>query len=167
MKKFCIVIIGFLLSLSALNAQKVGYVNTETILSQIPEYVSAQTTLEKLSGQYKSAIENESSKVDAAYKNYQADRAGLNEGQRQMRENEIISMEREVKEKQKTYFGEDGIMAKKSDELMSPIREKVNRAIEKVAKNGNYSLIIDISTTQWVVYKDDAADLSLEVIKNL
>lgn len=167
MKKFCIVIVGFLLSLTALNAQKVGYVSTETILSQIPEYVSAQAALEKLSGQYKTAIENESSKVDAAYRSYQSDRPRLSEEQKKMRENEIIVMERQVKEKQKEYFSEDGIMAKQSSEMMSPIRERVSKAIEKVAKGGNYTLIIDVSSIQGVIYKDDSADLSLEVIKNL
>lgn len=167
MRKLFIVIIAFLLPLTTVFAQKVGYISTETILEQIPEYKSAQNTLEKLSQQYKSVIDSESEKVDEAYQRYQADRARLSEDQKRSRENEIIKMEREVKEKQKSYFGEDGVMAKKSAELMNPVKERLDRAVSKVAKSRGYSLIIDISTTQGVVYKDDAADLSLEVIKNL
>lgn len=167
MKRIYVILLGLLLSLAAAYAQKIGYVNTETILAQIPEYTSAQQTLEKLSGQYKSAIEAETAKVDAAYQAYQADRARLTEEQKKSRENEIISMERAVKEKQKTYFGEEGIMAKKSAELMNPIKARVDIAIAKVAKEKNYALVIDISSLQGIVYKNDEYDASMEVVKNL
>lgn len=146
---------------------KVGYLNTQTILAQIPEYTAAQQTLEKLSAQYKAAIEAETAKVDAAYQSYQADRVKLTEAQKKVRENEIIAMERTVKEKQKTYFGEEGVMAKKSAELMNPIKARVDKAIEKVSIERNLALMIDVSTLQGVVYQNAEYDFSMEVVKNL
>ena len=80
--------------------------------------------------------------------------------QRQNAENEIISKERVVQEKQKIYFGEDGIMAKKAEELLSPIQKEVNKAIEDVAKLGGYDLILDLAAMQGVVYKKEALDLT-------
>ncbi len=168
MKKTVLFLIGLLLSFSITYAQKIGYINTETVLAQIPEYVSAQQQLEKLGAQYKTAIENESSKVDAAYKKYQADRASLREGDRKQRESQIIEMERAVKERKKTYFGEDGLMAKKSNEMMDPIKKKLNEAIDALAKEGGYSLILDISQLKSaVMYKNDSEDLSIKVIEKL
>lgn len=167
MRKFACILITLLLSLNISFGQKVGYVNTKTILAQIPEYVSAQQTLEKLNKQYQDYIDGERGKIQTAYQKYQNERPRLSEGQKQSRENEIIQMERKLQEKQKEYFGEEGIMARKSQELISPIKARVDMAIEKVAKERGYSILIDISAMQGVVYKDDTFDLSLEVIKNL
>lgn len=148
-------------------AQKVGYMNTQTVLAQIPEYAVAQQTLEKLGNQYKEYLTKESAKVDEAYLKYQSERARLTESQRIEREDEIVAMERAVKEKQNEYFGEKGAMATKSEELMAPIKNKVNEAVKKVASQYGYTLILDISAIQGVIYKDDNSDLSLEIIKNL
>lgn len=167
MKKTIAILSGLLLSLTALFAQKTGYVNTETILSNIPEYTSAQSTLETLSKQYMTLIENESAKVDAAYKAYQSDRPRLTESEKQIRERDIVALERSVKEKQKVYFGEDGIMSKKSEELLSPIKAKVEAAIAQVAINGGYDIIIDLKSIQGVVYNNPTSDLSPLVIKEL
>lgn len=169
MKHIYLILLGLLLPLTAMNAQSngVGYLNTQTILSQIPDYVSAQQSLEKLNAQYKTAIEAESAKVDQAYKSYQSDRAGLSEAQKKARENEIITMERAVKELQKTYFGEDGVMAKQTAQLMNPIKERVDKAIERVAAEKKLILIIDVSSLQGVVYRNAEYDLSDEVVKYL
>lgn len=167
MKKILLILSALLLSASAVFAQKVGYVNTQTILEQIPDYVSAQKTLEQLGNQYRQYLEGESSKIESAYRQYQADRTRLTESQKQVRENEIISMERALQEKQKEYFGEEGIMVVKSEQLIGPIKNQVDAAIKRVADKQGYSLILDVSSMQGVVYKNDAYDLSMEVIRNL
>ena len=56
---------------------------------------------------------------------------------------------------------------KKSEQLLNPIKAKVDNAIRKVAQKGGYSLIIDLSVVQGVAYYNEAEDLSLEVIRNL
>ena len=154
-------------SVQLLFGQKVGYMNTQTVLAQIPEYVAATQTLEKMGKQYQDYIEGEKIKIDNAYRKYQADRPRLGESARQTRENEIISMERDLQKKQKEYFGEGGVMSAKSEELLNPIKEKVDAAVKKVAKERGLSLIIDVSVQQGVVYQDPEHDLSMEIVKNL
>lgn len=167
MKKVLIIIVSIFLCSFVSSGQKVGYLNTQTILTQVPEYNSAVQTLEKLSDQYKQYIEKEKAKIDQAYAKYQSERAYLGESARQVKENEIITMERNLQAKQKEYFGENGVMAKKSEQLLNPIKAKVDNAIRKVAQKGGYSLIIDLSVVQGVAYYNEAEDLSLEVIRNL
>ena len=147
-----------------LRAQKIGSINTETILSEIPAYVAAQSQLDALSDKYKAAIEAEMGKIETLYQNYQATRNSMSASQRQNAENEIISKGRVVQEKQKIYFGEEGIMAKKAEELLSPIRQEVSKAIEDVAKLGGYDLIIDLAAVQGVVYKNEKLDLTQFVL---
>ena len=86
---------------------------------------------------------------------------------RAQKENEIISKEEAAKKLQESYFGENGIMQKKSQELLSPIKERVQAAIERVAKSGGYMMIVDIASQSGVIYTNSQYDLSQEVIKVL
>ena len=88
----------------------------------------------------------------------------MSASQRQNAENEIISKERVVQEKQRIYFGEDGIMAKKAEELLAPIRARVDKAIADVARMGGYDLVIDLAAVQGVVYKNESLDLTKFVL---
>jgi len=105
MKRFLIAIIALAAGFGTLSAQKIGYINTETILSDIPAYVAAQNQLNTLSDKYKATIETELGKIEALYQTYQNNRNSMSASQRQSAENEIISKERVVQEKQKIYFG--------------------------------------------------------------
>jgi Outer membrane protein len=163
MKKILILIV-ILAGAIQLNAQKIGYINTETILSQIPEYKTAQDKLNSLNEQYKSKIESEYKVIEQLYNNYQSKKSSLSNQQRTQKENEIINKEKTVKELQKTYFGENGYMQKKSEELLNPIKERVDSAVKKIAQTGGYMLIIDLSIMQGVIYDDPKYDLSQKVI---
>lgn len=164
MKKSFLVIVALLMFIGTAGAQKIGYINTESILSEIPAYTAAQSQLEALSDKYKAQIETELGKIETLYQNYQASRNSMSASQRQNAENEIISKERVVQEKQRIYFGEDGIMAKKAEELLAPIRARVDKAIADVARMGGYDLVIDLAAIQGVVYKNESLDLTQFVL---
>ena len=168
MKRFVVLLVLAAVFCSlTLRAQKIGYMNTETILSKIPEYAAAQEQLEKLNDQYKSRIENDYKDIERLYQSYQSSKASLSEYQRSQRESEIISKERAVKELQKTYFGPDGYMQKKTEELLTPIRNKVQGAIDKIAKEEGFMLIFDLAALQGVVYDNPQYDLSARILTML
>ena len=167
MKKILIIFVAVMSVAFQLNAQKVGYIDTEKILSSIPAYRSAQQQLESLSEQYQSVIEAEYAKVEALYHKYQQQKSNLTAQARQSRENEIIQKEQAVKELQKEYFGAEGAMQQHSSRLLDPIKEKVDAAIAKVAQQDGYMVILDLASMQGVAYSNPAYDLSSEVIKVL
>jgi len=169
MKKLLVLAVASLLvclQASAQNVpQKCGYVNTETILSAIPEYTVAKEKLETLGNQYQEAVKKDIAEVEKLYNAYQKQKASMSAAQRQAKEEEIISKEKAAKQKQQSYFGQEGVMQQKTQELVGPIKEKVQKAIDTVAEKGGYMLIIDIATNEGVVYAASAADLSDQVIK--
>ena len=167
MKKFLLILVAVMSVAFQANAQKVGYIDTEKILSSIPAYKSAQQQLESLSNQYQSAIESEYAKVETLYNRYQQQKSNLTAQARQIKENEIIQKEQAVKELQKEYFGAEGAMQQHSSRLLDPIKEKVDAAIAKVAQQGGYMVILDLASMQGVAYSNPAYDLSGEVIKFL
>ena len=167
MKRCLVIAVAMLFASLQMSAQKVGYINTEKILSVIPEYKSAQIQLENLSKQYSQKIESEYAKIETMYQTYQQQKGSLSAQVRAQRENEIISREQNVKELQKTYFGQDGLMQKKSEELLNPLKERVDAAIKKIAENGNFMIIFDTSIMQGIAYAKESDDLSGLVIRAL
>lgn len=150
-----------------MGAQSYGYVNTQKILEKVPEYVKAQSQLEAEASGYSKEIENSMKNVESLFNRYQAEKPRLNDQQRLARENEIISMEKEIKERQKGYFGEEGTMAKITMELVNPIRDRVQKAIEQVAAETGSAFVIDISSAQGIIYTNPRYDLTPKVLKKI
>lgn len=167
MKRFLLIITIAFSTVCFANAQRIGYLNSENILNQIPEYVIATQNLDELADSYKSLIEVELGKVDKLYRNYQNNKSYYTASQKQSKENQIIEAERAVKEMQDEYFGEGGVMAQKSEQLLGPIRERVQAAIDIVSKQRGYQLVIDLAVVTGVVYLDGSQSLDNEVIKIL
>lgn len=166
MKRFLFIAAAFLFAVQ-LNAQRVGFLDTEKILASIPEYNNAKSQLESLEKGYRTKVENEFAAIEKLYNAYQANKGTMSQVVRAQKENEIISKEEAAKKLQESYFGENGIMQKKSQELLSPIKERVQAAIERVAKSGGYMMIVDIASQSGVIYTNSQYDLSQEVIKVL
>ncbi len=167
MRKLFLLTLVILASSAFVKAQTFGYVNTEKILQAIPEYTTAQQQIDRLKKQYEAQIDAEMKVVESMYNQYQAEKQTLSGSQREMRESEIIKKERAAKELQKTFFGQEGALSKRSLELLTPVKDRVQAAIEKVAVEGGIILVFDIATAQGIIYNNPANDLTPRVLKKL
>jgi outer membrane protein len=136
-------------------------------LKKIPAYKTAQDQLDKLSQQYEKEIDAKYQALDDLYKKYQADKVLLTDDMKQRRENEIITKEKEVKELQRQYFGEDGALDKKKNELITPIQEKISAAVKELATQDGYALIFDTTANPAVIYVAPRYDLSDKILEKL
>lgn len=167
MKKILVISLLFLSAISTVAAQKTGYVNTGEIFSSIPEYTVIQQQLERLRKQYEAQIDADIKDIEALFNKYQSEKNMLSPDQRDEREREIILREREVKERQQEIFGQNGVIAEKSIELLSPLRDRVQKAIDETAKEMGYTLVLDVAVIQGVVYKDKSLDITAFVISKV
>ena len=85
----------------------------------------------------------------------------------QTREKDIIDKEKEVKDLQQKYFGQEGTMAKKTEELLKPIQDNVFNAIKTIATEGGYATIFDINSNAGIIYNNPKYDLSDKVVEKL
>lgn len=143
---------------------KFGYVDTDYIMSEIPEYKAAQNELDKTSVQWQKEIDTKYAEIDKLYKAYQADAILLTEEMKKKRENEIINKEKEVKDLQKQRFGVDGELFKKRQELVKPIQDKVYNAIKAVAERKGLGFVMDKSGQVTLLYANSKYDMSDEVL---
>ena len=72
-----------------------------------------------------------------------------------------------MKKKEDSYFGSEGVLSKKSEELLTPIREKVESAIRRYSELNGFTAIIDLAGSGNIVYYDSALDITKEIIKQL
>lgn len=148
-------------------AQKFAYVDSEFILENIPEYADAKTEIDELSIQWQRDIEVKFAEIDQLYKNFKAEAVLLPEDIKIKREEEIINKEKAAKDLQRQYFGKDGDLFKRRQELVKPIQEKIYSAIESIAATDNYAVIFDKAGSVSMMYTNPRFDISEEVLDKL
>ena len=152
MKKSFLLFAGIVIIVSSSLAQKFGFVNTEYILNQIPEYKTANTELDKNSADWQKEIDAKYAEIDKLYKTYQTEQITLTDDLKQMHQNEIVNKEKDAKDLQKKYFGTDGDLSKKRTELIKPIQDKVDNAIKTVAEKEGLAFVFDKASAVMMLY---------------
>ncbi len=161
-------IILFLLATSLTSfAQRFAYVNTDYILSNIPEFTTAQKQIDKFSEDWRTDISKKQKEVDDLYKTFQNEQYLLTEEQKKSRIQDIEMKEKAIKDFQKDKFGYEGELFKKRQELIKPIQDDVYDAIEKLAKARGYDFIFDKSNSTTMLYANPENDRSDEILKSM
>lgn len=148
-------------------AQRFGYVDSDYILENIPEYQNKQNELNEISVQWQQEIEAMYTEIDRMYKDYQAEQILLTDDMKRKREEQIIEKEKEAKEKQKQRFGYQGDLFQKRQEFTKPIQDKVYAAIKEIADARGYAVIFDKAGTLTMLYTSAKYDLSEDVLDEL
>jgi len=164
------VFFSFLLFFSfvgATQAQRYCIIDSKYILEKVPDYKNAQTTLDGLSKNWQTEIDDKMKDVDKMYKSYQAERAMLSDEVRKKREDEIVAKEKSVKDLQKQRFGYEGDLFKKRQELVKPVQDKVYNAVQKMVQLKGYDLVLDKAGGVTMFYADPKLDKSDEVLKTM
>jgi outer membrane protein len=170
MKKIMILVLILTLAsfTSTVKSQtKFGYVDTEYILDNIPEYAAAQDKLDELSIDWQKEIELKFKEIDSLYKKFQTESVLLPEDMKTKKEDAIVAKEKDAKALQKQRFGKEGDLSKKRQELVKPIQDKVYNAVEEVANEGSYGIIFDKSGSLTMLYTNVKLDLSDKVLEKL
>ncbi|MFW6370466.1 MAG: OmpH family outer membrane protein [Bacteroidota bacterium] len=167
MKKVTIVFTLTFLTILGLNAQRFAFVDTEYLLTNIPAYKAAQEQINSLSEEWEKEIQQEYDEIETLYKNYQAEKVLLTEEMKAKREEEIIEREKAVKELQNQYFGREGELFQKRQELIKPVQDEIYRAVKEIATEGNYAVIFDSASGPSMLYTNPKNDVSDEVLTKL
>ena len=148
-------------------SQSFGYVDSEYILENIPEYKDAQGELDKLSVEWQKQLERRYSEIDKMYKNYQAEQILLTEDMKLKREDDIIKKEKAAKEYQKEKFGVNGELFQKRKELVKPLQDDVYKAISSIANYKKLGVVFDKASALTMLYTNPKYNISDDVLKKM
>ena len=165
-KALAVLSMTLFLAVSA-NAQRIAYVDVNTILESISDYQSAQQELDKLASSWRQEIAQEYDKIKGLYNRYQAEQVLLSDEARKQREDEIMEKEKEVRDLQKNKFGPEGELFKRRQELVRPIQDKVFAAIEEYANERGYDFIFDKSGSTGMIFSNPQYDKTSDIMDKL
>lgn len=148
-------------------AQKYGYIDSDYILENLPEYKEAKEKLDKLAERWTKEIEDRYEVLKKKKEAFAREEVLLPAEEKKKRAEEIEKLETEAMEMQKLRFGVSGDYFQKRQELIKPIQDKVFSAMQKVASNKNFSFIFDKANQSNLIYADDKFDLSDDVLKEM
>lgn len=166
MKKFFLIMLIAMAGGITASAQKFALVDMEYIMKKIPAYNEANKQLEQLSVKWQSEIEQKAKEAETLYTAYQ-NANKMSEAQKTEKENAIVAKEKEAAQLRQQYFGPEGEMMKKREELIRPIQDAVYEAIKDIATRKGYDAVIDRASAQSMIFASPRIDISNEVLLKL
>ena len=141
---------------------KVAHINTEDLISVMPEYKAAQAQSETLGKTYQADLQNMSTEFQKKVKQYEAEAPTKTDEENAKRGQEVQDMQQNIREYNSTAQQD---MQKKQVDLLKPITEKAKTAILKVGRAQGYDYVLD--SAQGVTILTDGKNLLDDVKKEL
>lgn len=147
-------------------AQKLGYINSEVILSEFEEFREAQSKLEVEGKRIQDQYYSMAGRLDSLQQEYERQKFIMTEANRKAKETEIKSLSDQLRQFQVEKLGPQGEIYQKQQAIAAPILDKINKAIKKVGQDYGYDFIFD--TVQGnILYAKDSYDLTNVVLNEL
>ncbi len=155
------------LSLPLFSQVKVGYVDSETIMRQLPEAQEAQRKIDALVQQWQAELQKMRDEWKSKYDEYERRKLILTDEARAQMERELSELDRRIAEFQMQKFGPDGELYRKQDELVKPVQNKIFNAIKEVALEEGFDFVFDKSGEILLLYANEKYDLTQKVLNKL
>ncbi|MEZ4798075.1 MAG: OmpH family outer membrane protein [Flavobacteriaceae bacterium] len=158
-----------LMSWSALAQRgvRIGYIDTEYILQNVPEYQEANAQLESKVQQWKNDIEKRLSTVEQKKKQLSSESVLLTPELIKERQEEITIEENEILDYQQKRFGPNGDLMIQRKQLMQPVQDQIFAAVQEIATSRQYDFVFDKSTDVVMLYSADRYDISDQVLRSI
>ncbi len=147
--------------------QKLGYIDSEFILENVPEYATVQQKIDRMGQEWQREMEKMEEEIEEAFREYQARELLYTNEERQTRRDEIMTKEQELEQFRLRHFGPEGELFNEQERLMRPIQENILEAIEEVATTGGYDYVFDKNGDFLFVFFREQYDLSLDVLDEM
>ena len=146
---------------------KIGYIDTEYILQNLPEFNQVSSRLEEKAQDWKEEIDKRSREIDQKKESLNSERILLTKEMIDEIEEEITIDLEELSEYQQKRFGPRGDLIIQKKQLIQPIQDQIFNAIKEIAKNKKYDFIFDKSADIVMLYSDKRYDISDQILRTI
>ena len=169
MKKYFLISILVLSVVFQVNAQskgvKIGYIDMEYILQNVPDYTEAKSQLEQKAQKWKQDIEVKKVEIAKLKDALKTERALLTKELIDEREEEIKFQENELLDFQQKKFGPNGDLITQKAVLVKPIQDQVFTAVQDIAEAKKYDYVFDKASDLTMLFAAKRYDISDQVIR--
>lgn len=164
---------GLLLALAlvaagpAYSQQTIGYVDSQRVLEQLPDYASIQQRLDRQASDWENELKAKQSEVEDLFATYKARELLYTREERDRKRQEIVREEEEIERLRLNYFGPEGELFTQQDNLMRPLQERILAAVEEVATREGYDYVLDKSGDYVFLFYREQHNLTNKVLEEL
>ena len=159
--------ITFFVFLSILLAEiKIGHINAEAILLELDEVRQVQIKLDQEQKNIEYEYTNLAFQLDSLYKSYEQTQMLMSEERRNKEQDKIRNKQAELERFQMEQVGPQGKIYQIQEQLMAPIYQKIDDAIQKIAAQEGYDYIFNI-VAGGIVFAKPEFDITDKVIYEL
>ena len=148
-------------------SQSYAYIDSDYILSKVPEYVQAKEKLDKLAERWTKEIEDRYEAIKGKKSNFEREEILLPKEERIKRKEEIENLEQEALDLQTLHFGSEGDYFQKRQELVKPIQDRIFTALKKISKSDGYDLVFDKANQSSLIFAVSDYDISDDILDEM
>ena len=152
---------------NAQKAQRIGYIDMEYILENVPEYNEAQDKINTKVLTWQKNIDQQKTEIESLKAELNNEKPLLTKELIEEREEDIQIKEIELKKLQAAYFGTNGDLYMLRQQLVQPLQDLVYNAVQDIASKRKYDFILDKSSDLIMLYSNKQFDVSDMVIKEI
>jgi outer membrane protein len=167
MKKILFSVCLVVFSVSADAQSKIAYINSQSIMEQLPEAQDAQKQLDALTQEWQSEMSRMASEIQRKVEDYDKRKLILTDKRRAEIEKELQELDAKMIDFRNQKFGTNGELFTKQGELMKPIQEKLFKAVKDVADAEGYDYVVDRSSSTLLLYANASHDLTQKVLAKI
>lgn len=175
--RLCCLLIGcVVLCFAALGAQqrrpssagevRVAVVDLETLVRQLPEAAQIDRQLNEAAQRFRDTLTQLRSELERRLDEYRKREGILTPDARAKEEEALRQLQEHYLQYQESKFGVDGELARLREQLLQPLRARVQEAIRAVAREENFHIVLDRSSPT-VLFAEDRFDLTYRVLDRL
>lgn len=155
-------------SLRAQQSLRIGFVNSAKILQEYPEAIDANKKLDAMGKKWQAQLDQMSKDLQQRYEDYQKKEPLLKDDEKRAQQEDIAQLQQKGLQFRQEKFGTDGELAAATDSLLRPIKQKVMKVIQDVAKKERLQFVFDRNEQIVVLlYGDPKYDYTNLVIDRL
>ena len=161
--KFIITV--FLVSVS-FSDTKIGYIDSQVIMTQYEDVKQVQVELEKEQKRLEVVYKKSVATYDSLKQALETGSIILSKEKINQMENQLFQKQKEIEDFQLKYFGPQGELYKMQERLLQPILQVIDLAIQSIGQEKGYDYIFD-AVQGSIVYALDANNLTLDILEEL
>lgn len=159
-------IIAVLIAVPAFAQLNIGYVNTDRIMQEYEDAQDAQQQLNREAQTLQTRYDEMLTELDSLQRSFSQQRFVMSEERRQQKQTEIQQLQQKIQQFQMENVGPQGQLYGKQEQIMGPVLQKIQTAIDKVARDGSYDYVLD-SVGGNILYAEPKHDITDDVLYEL
>lgn len=157
-----LLIVAFLFTAIVSAQSKVGTINTDYIVSKMPEFKEVQKKLETYGKTLDDGFKEKLDEYQAKVKDYSEKEATYTDALKQLKQKDILKLEEDL---QKLRTNSSKLLQVRQDELLRPLYNKIGAEVEKIVKAEGFTHVFNENNA--LIYIDPDFDITIKVMKNL